>query len=62
MTEFRCECRYCGEFWTVKSFMKPHPRCRKCDDKNVKVRAHERSNVFGYEEDEQDERKVEYTD
>lgn len=61
MIEWKCCCTYCGEFWEMKAFMKPSPSCRKCGDKNVKVKKHERSNVYGYEEDGE-QKPIDYTD
>lgn len=49
-------CKYCDNKWIVE-WKISSPSCNKCRDKNLKIKVidEEKNNVFGYEEENEDE-------
>lgn len=48
------QCQYCGHSWTDDVYFTPeNTKCKKCDDKNVKLRKYDDTSrdVFGYDSD-----------
>lgn len=54
MTDFNCECTYCGHQFVLPAFYFANsikdPECPKCGDKNLKIKKVDNSthDVFGY--------------
>lgn len=54
---YTLECTYCGKIWQ-ESWVSSNTRCSVCKDKNIKKTKNEKTNFYGYEE-EQKEKEIE---
>lgn len=56
--KYACTCTYCGNSWEESFyFTSPVAKCGKCGDSAIKFKETASKNIFGYETEDEKERK-----